>query len=150
MSGVDAKPVDPHVAWWTVARSLWDLINDYDEFDDSEGDPLFDAFRKLEEKIVATPATTLAGVWAQVRCIEIYLEESCPAEAQFTALANARATVQALWEHGRSGSGVGPDVEFARLALEVLLGIMVREVDECRRRDRMAAHDRAVRLGAAP
>ena len=120
-----------------------DLINDHDEFDGREGDPLFEAFRKLEEKVAATPATTLAGVWAQIRCIETHLEESCPGEAQFTALANARATVRALWEEGRRSGGVDNNVEFARLAIEALLGIMVREVDEARRRDAILEERRA-------
>ena len=91
------------------------------------------AMRKLERKIMSTPARTLTGAWVQLHQIALAIEESCPTKSEFAGLRHARATIDVLAERGRSPRGlVSNNVEFARRAVGTLAHIMDAELARCR------------------
>jgi hypothetical protein len=88
-------PTDPHVTWF--ARYL-DAVAEYNATPGTpEYDDLFDKTTELENLIFGTPATTLAGVVAQVWLV-LHGEETStlPADAWPGGIRNILATVERL------------------------------------------------------
>ena len=95
-----AEPVDPHLEWWRRREEIRDWINGVgSELSDEETDAPFDEGCRLEDLLGKTPATTLAGVRAQVAMVHHSLSEvGSHNDTDIAALENALATLERLAE----------------------------------------------------
>ena len=87
---------DPHLAWAFHATRL--LAERELARNDDARDRLTDEIGRLWDLIGSTPARTLAGVLAQLECLNDQLASGCSGEQkrERTALANAAATLVSL------------------------------------------------------